>query len=102
MEVHEPQNPEALNHFEQQHVPKIEVDFVGEIIRVRVEIDNPMQPVHYLDWIELYVDDEAYDKVEFEPEDQAIAEFDVAKDAKSLKAISNCHLHGAWQTKLTL
>jgi len=77
----------------EKHVPVIEKTEKG--FRVQVgETIHPMTEEHYIEWIELLADGQAFRKF-LNPGDQPIAEFCI--EAKEVVAKEYCNLHGLWQ-----
>ncbi|MCD6312909.1 MAG: desulfoferrodoxin [Thaumarchaeota archaeon] len=78
----------------EKHVPVIEKTEAG--IRVRVgSIPHPMEEKHYIEWIELIADDQAY-RVFLKPGEKPEAEFRV--EAEKLSAREYCNVHGLWKS----
>ena len=84
---------------EEKHVPFIEELKDGYRVTIGKPAIHPMTEVHYVEFIELYVNDVLVAKKEFNPGDQPIAEFKVAK-GKEVFAREFCNLHGLWQGEL--
>ncbi|RLC41679.1 MAG: hypothetical protein DRH51_02565 [Candidatus Coatesbacteria bacterium] len=55
--------------------------------------------VHYIEFIELYIDGKMVMKKDFNPEDNPVADFEVKK-GKEVFAREFCNLHGLWQGEL--
>lgn len=79
----------------EKHVPVIEVN--GDTVTVKVgSVPHPMEEKHWIEWIELMVDDEVYTKL-LKPGGKPEASFCICgKKPKSLKAREYCNLHGLW------
>lgn len=84
---------------EEKHVPYIEELENGYRVTIGKPALHPMAEVHYIEFIELYVDGKMVMKKELNPGDQPIAEFEVAK-GKEVFAREFCNLHGLWQGEL--
>ena len=77
----------------EKHVPVIEQVEGG--IKVSVgEVFHPMEEKHFIQWIELIVDDRTYRQF-LEPGEQPQVVFNVT--AKQLTAREYCNLHGLWK-----
>lgn len=78
----------------EKHVPVIEKVEGGYKVTVG-SIPHPMEEDHYIEWIELMVDDRLhrqYLKPGMAPE----ACFCVCQDAKTVSAREHCNKHGLW------
>lgn len=76
----------------EKHVPVIEV---GEnTVTVKVgEVPHPMEDAHYIEWIELLVDDKVYRRF-LKPGESPEATFNVT--GSKFSAREYCNLHGHW------
>ncbi len=80
----------------EKHVPVIEKIDGG--FRVKVgSVAHPMEEKHYIEWIELVVDEKAYRQF-LKPGGAPEAVFKV--DAESPAARAYCNLHGLWKNVL--
>jgi superoxide reductase len=78
----------------EKHVPVIEQ--VPEGVKVTVgSVAHPMEEAHYIEWIELIVDDKAYRQF-LKPGDAPEALFNVS--GGSMTAREFCNLHGLWKS----
>lgn len=84
---------------EEKHVPFIEELTDGYRVTIGKPAIHPMTEVHYIEFIELYVDGVLSAKKEFNPGDKPVAEFKVTK-GKEVFAREFCNLHGLWQGEL--
>lgn len=84
---------------EEKHVPFVEELENGYRVTIGKPAIHPMQEVHFVEFIELYVDDELVAKKEFNPGDKPVAEFEVAKGNR-VYARELCNIHGLWQGEL--
>ena len=76
----------------EKHVPVIEQTPTG--IKVKVgAIPHPMEEKHYIEWIQVIADGNAYRKF-LKPGDKPEAEFPIT--AKKVMARELCNLHGLW------
>lgn len=77
----------------EKHVPVIEKIAGGYKVKVGA-VAHPMQPEHYIEWIELLADGSAYRRF-LQPGQAPEAVFKV--EAKSVSARELCNLHGLWK-----
>lgn len=84
---------------EEKHVPFIEETDKGYRVTIGKPAIHPMQDMHYIEFVELYVDDKMVGKKEFNPGDEPIAVFDVKKGGR-VYARELCNIHGLWQGEL--
>ena len=84
---------------EEKHVPFVEELEDGYRVTVGKPALHPMAEVHWIEFIELYVDGVLVQKVELKPGDKPVAEFKVAK-GNEVFAREFCNLHGLWQGEL--
>ncbi|MBU5678613.1 MAG: desulfoferrodoxin [Candidatus Aenigmatarchaeota archaeon] len=79
----------------EKHVPVIEI--LKDSIKVKVgSVPHPMEEKHYIEWIELIVDDASYKKFLI-PGEKPEAEFCVK--GNKIEAREYCNLHGLWKSK---
>lgn len=79
----------------EKHVPIIEKKKDGYLVKVG-SVAHPMEAKHYIEWIELIVDNKSY--VEFlKPNDKPEAMFKVS--GKKITAREYCNLHALWKSK---
>lgn len=79
----------------EKHVPVIEKKDNGILIKVG-SVEHPMTKEHYIEWIELNVDDRVYKKF-LSPDDKPEAFFNVEGDV--ISAREYCNLHGLWRAE---
>ena len=84
---------------EEKHVPFVEELEKGYRVTIGKPALHPMLEVHYIEYIELFVDGEKVATKEFKPGDKPVAEFEVKK-GKEVFAREFCNLHGLWQGEL--
>ena len=77
----------------EKHVPVVQHTASGFKVSVG-SVPHPMEEKHYIEWIELIADGEAYRKF-LNPGDAPEAEFDIK--AKQVTAREYCNLHGLWK-----
>jgi superoxide reductase len=78
----------------EKHVPVIEKTDSGVKIKVG-EAPHPMDPDHYIEWIEVLADGKSYKKF-LKPGDVPEAEFNVKSE--TIIAREYCNLHGLWKS----
>jgi len=79
----------------EKHKPIIEKNKEGVLIKVG-SIPHPMEPNHYIEWIEISTD-RGESKKFLNPEDSPEAMFPVK--AKKIKARAYCNVHGLWKSE---
>jgi superoxide reductase len=84
---------------EERHVPWVQELENGYRVTVGKPSLHPMEEIHWIEYVELYVDGELVGKKEFQPGDKPEAEFEVTK-GKQVFAREFCNLHGLWQGEL--
>ena len=78
----------------EKHVPVVTKSARGFLVTVG-SVLHPMEPSHYIEWIELVADGMAYRRF-LQPGMKPQAEFVVA--ATEVTAREYCNLHGLWRT----
>jgi superoxide reductase len=79
----------------EKHVPVIEKE--ANIFKIKVgSIPHPMQPEHYIEWIELIADNKIFRKF-LNPGENPEAEFCLDFHPKHIIAREYCNLHGLWK-----
>jgi len=79
----------------EKHVPVIEK--VGNKVKVKVgSIPHPMEPKHYIEWIEIIAEGRVYRKF-LKPGDKPEAEFEIT--AEKIESREYCSIHGLWKSK---
>jgi superoxide reductase len=83
----------SVDAAQEKHVPVIEKTEEG--IKVKVgSIPHPMVEEHYIEWIELIADGQAYRRF-LKPGDTPEAVFKI--EAQNITAREYCNLHGLWK-----
>ncbi|RLF22552.1 MAG: desulfoferrodoxin [Thermoprotei archaeon] len=78
----------------EKHAPVLEVS--GDTVVVKVgSVQHPMEEGHYIEWIEVSTDGEAYRKY-LKPGDKPEASFKLK--AEKLTARAYCNMHGLWRS----
>jgi superoxide reductase len=78
----------------EKHIPIVEKTEKGFKVKVG-EIAHPMEESHYIEWIELLVDDKIYRKY-LKISDIPEAEFCLS--GKNIKARAYCNIHSLWKS----
>ncbi|MCX6808311.1 MAG: desulfoferrodoxin [Candidatus Berkelbacteria bacterium] len=80
----------------EKHIPVIEKTASG--LRVTVgSTPHPMEKDHYIEWIEVILENGLLLRCELKPGDKPEATFDINSNKLSVRAY--CNLHGLWQDK---
>ncbi len=96
-EVMEELIPNTQDGAHEKHIPVINVE--NNIVTVKVgEIDHPMLPEHYIEWIMIQTNLGNQRKV-LKPGDKPIARFALLEGEEVIKALEYCNLHGLYSTK---
>jgi len=77
----------------EKHVPVIEKTATGFKVKVG-SVAHPMEAAHYIEWIEIIADGQAYRKF-LNPGDAPEATFEIK--AEKVTAREYCNLHGLWK-----
>ncbi|MBI5680898.1 MAG: desulfoferrodoxin [Methanobacterium sp.] len=81
----------------EKHVPVIEKTANGLKVKVG-SIPHPMEENHFIEWIEVLVDNCAYIK-SLKPGDEPQAEFEIKiDDTSKISAREYCSIHGLWKS----
>jgi len=98
-------NPKNMTELEKKHVPVIKVVKTCGLIpegctdvHVKMgEIQHPMQPEHYINHIDFYLDKEFIARVHLTPEKlNPAAALHLKAEKGKLTVIELCNLHGTW------
>jgi superoxide reductase len=82
----------------EKHVPVIERN--GKSVLVKVgSVPHPMTNTHWIEWIELHVDDSYVLIKRLTYNDKPEALFSLPTEPKSLMAREYCNLHGLWKSE---
>jgi superoxide reductase len=79
----------------EKHVPYIEKTDDGVIVKVGQNQDHPMEEKHYIEWIQVITNGEAYRKF-LKPGDKPQAKFFIKAD--DIEAREFCNVHGLWKS----
>jgi superoxide reductase len=77
----------------EKHVPVIEKTATGFTVKVG-SVAHPMEAAHYIEWIEVIADGQAYRKF-LNPGEAPEATFEIK--AEKITAREYCNLHGLWK-----
>jgi len=77
----------------EKHVPVVEKTDSGFKVKVG-SVTHPMEDTHYIEWIELHVDDKVLRKM-LKPSDAPECEFEIKADQAWARAY--CNVHGMWK-----
>ena len=95
----DPNNPSEL---EQSHVPIIEANTMLAKVTVGEE-KHPMETNHWIQWIELFADDEPVGRSDLAIGEMPEMEFEVdISKTKKLKAQALCNVHGLWENTIKI
>lgn len=90
------QRPNTVEAAVEKHVPVIEKNEQGYLVKVS-SVEHPMEETHYIEWIELMVDDviteRHYLAPGLKPESQFIMQ---THPDEKVWARAYCNLHGLW------
>ncbi|MBI5306233.1 desulfoferrodoxin [Candidatus Wolfebacteria bacterium] len=77
---------------QEKHMPVIEKTETGVKVKIG-SIPHPMEPKHYIEWIEIITDGRIFRKF-LKPNDKPEAEFEINAEKFSTRAY--CNIHGLW------
>lgn len=80
----------------EKHVPYVEEKEDGYLIKVGKEMEHPMLEAHYIEFIELQIDEYLYRKY-LKAGEKPEAYFKVPK-GKNVVAREYCNIHGLWRS----
>jgi superoxide reductase len=83
----------TVDAVKEKHVPVIEKTAAGFKVKVG-SVAHPMEEKHYIEWIEVIADGQAYRKF-LNPGEAPEAFFEIK--AEKVTAREYCNLHGLWQ-----
>lgn len=88
-------DPNTVDAATEKHVPYVDVQRDGHIIRVQVgEVEHPMEEAHYIEWVALEADDRL-EVHHLKPGQTPVTFF--AGGVKSGTVYAYCNLHGLWK-----
>ncbi len=106
-----PKDVNNLNELEKKHIPLIKIAKKCGLIpegcqdvHVKMgEIQHPMQPEHYIQHIDFYIDNEFISRVILTPDKlNPAAALHLKVEEGKLTVIEVCNLHGAWIKEVDL
>ncbi len=95
-EVEKPLKELTADGKTEKHVPFIIEKEDGYLVKVGEDMKHPMQEDHFIEFIELIIDDTRLHRVYLTPTDEPEAYFKVEKGTKVV-AREYCNLHGLWK-----
>ena len=81
----------------EKHVPYIEEIEDGYIVKIGQNEKHPMKPEHYIEMIEIIVDEKELHRAYLKPVDEPEYTFKVPK-GKKVEAKEYCNIHGLWKS----
>lgn len=90
--------PKVEDATTEKHVPFIEEKENGYLVKVGKEAKHPMLDAHYIEFIELEVDEEFLYRKYLKAGDEPEAYFEVPK-GKNVVAREYCNIHGLWSDR---
>jgi superoxide reductase len=106
--VNEPKDIENLTDLEKKHIPVIDAPekvAKGRPFKVKVEagkiLEHPNEPVHFIEWLELYSGDTFLGRVYFSggtSYPQAVFKLKLSHAHGPLKTWGKCNIHGIWES----
>ncbi len=79
----------------EKHVPYIEKTADGVLVKIGQNQNHPMEEKHYIEWIQVIADGEAYRKF-LKPGDKPQAKFKISAD--KITAREYCNIHSLWKS----
>ena len=101
MKINKPKHLNSMNDFEKKHSPVIEIISSKVIVKIGNGIEHPMNPEHFITWVELFLNGEHLERKELDSEDEPAATFELDSEPSPLDSItarSNCNIHGTWES----
>ncbi len=84
----------SVDAAKEKHVPVVEKTSGGVNVKVG-SVPHPMEEKHYIEWVEIIADDQAYRQF-LNPGEAPEAAFDIK--AENITAREYCNLHGLWKS----
>lgn len=91
---------EDVNTFDEageKHMPILAKTESGVIVGIG-QVEHPMDPDHYIEWIEIHTKENIFRKI-LNPGDKPKADFNVNYDDVTMVR-SYCNIHGMWQLNM--
>jgi superoxide reductase len=102
---------EKSNEGAVKHVPAVTVNKSCGLIPEQLCADltvrvgktlHPMEPTHFIKWIDCYVDDQYVERVQLTPQVNPAACFHLKKEGSTVRVVEFCNIHGHWQAEASL
>ena len=90
--------PKTQDATTEKHVPYIEEKENGYLVKVGKETKHPMQEAHFIEFIELEIDEDLLYRKYLKPGQEPEVFFEVPK-GKDIVAREYCNIHGLWSSK---
>lgn len=87
--------PNSVDASNEKHVPLIKEE-EGKVIVHIGEVDHPMLPEHYIEWVMIHTD-RGVQRKNLHPGGQPFVEFPLLDDEIVLSAYAYCNIHGLWK-----
>lgn len=87
----------AAQEGEEKHVPVLEKVTDGYNVTVGL-VQHPMEDAHYIQWIELIVDGERYERKFLKAGDSPEVKFCISGEHQDVYAREFCNIHGLWRS----
>ncbi|MFO7806882.1 MAG: desulfoferrodoxin [Candidatus Moraniibacteriota bacterium] len=81
---------------EEKHVPVFEKTESGYRAEVG-SVPHPMEENHYIEWVELWVDGDLYERKFLKPGEQPKADFYLDYEPEKIMFREYCNVHGLWR-----
>ncbi|PRX29480.1 superoxide reductase [Orenia metallireducens] len=103
-EVKQADDPNNKTELEKKHIPviqapdKVKKDEYFDITIKMGEIDHPVEPGHFIQYVDLYANYYHLGRANFTPEMKPEVTFKVKlKESCTIRGYELCNLHGQWQ-----
>ena len=90
--------PKTQDATTEKHVPYIEEKENRYLVKVGKETKHPMQAAHFIEFIELEIDEDLLYRKYLKPGQEPEVFFEVPK-GKDIVAREYCNIHGLWSSK---
>lgn len=89
--------PNTTDAAGEKHLPCVSLESGAVHVKIG-EVEHPMTPAHYIEWVYLETENGAQRK-NFKPNEKPEFSFCIGDD-KPLAVYAYCNLHGLWKTEL--
>lgn len=104
-EVKSIENPDELTTLEKKHIPVIDApdkvkkgEFFEVTLKMGPEIEHPVEPGHFIQYVDLYANYYHLGRAHFTPEMKPEVTFRIKlEESCTLRAYELCNLHGQWE-----